>query len=245
MERQLAQLQREARRRKQDERLCGLTPRAQLVCLAIYILSGFDLEVAAAFVYDARKNRKRGLAAEILEADVPSQIRAWFLECSLERLYQLQIPRPDCLQDQSVHEEAIKYISKFCTAAWVADQNYKHGLAPTYDALVQKYHSELGKRECGHIGDRILHSADGQAGFAGRTARAWCNRFCKQFGLARKRLNAGSEVPPAELEEKAGKLFSLGNVFCNKFQSLGWIGPPFLIPLIQFASFYVLAWGSI
>lgn len=207
MERELAQLQREARRCRQDERLCGLTARAQLVCLAIYILSGFDLQVAAAFVHDARKNRKRGLAPEVFEADVPSQIRAWFRECPLERLYQLQIPRPDCLQDESVHEEAVKYISKCSTAAWVADQNYNHGLAPTYDALVQKYHSELGKHDCGHIGDRVLHSADGRAGLAGRAARAWCNRFCKQFALARRRLSAGSEVTAAELEEKAGKVF--------------------------------------
>lgn len=203
MQRQLSQLQRHMRRQSRDEQLCGLTPRAQLVCLAIYILSGFQMEVAEAFVQDARKRRKRILSEGAMTENIPTKIRTWFRECPLERLYQLQVPETECSRDQILHQEAVKYISKFHTAKWIADQNYKHSLAPTYDALVNKYREELAKHGSGHVADRLVLSTDGRVGAAGRTARAWCGRFCAQFAVARKRLAVGSEMPAAEFEEKA------------------------------------------
>lgn len=116
---------------------------------------------------------------------------------------QLQVPETECSRDQILHQEAVKYISKFHTAKWIADQNYKHSLAPTYDALVNKYREELAKHGSGHVADRLVLSTDGRVGAAGRTARAWCGRFCAQFAVARKRLAVGSEMPAAEFEEKA------------------------------------------
>ena len=206
IERRLLQLQREARRQSKDQELCGVTPRSQLVCLAIYILSGFNMAAAEAFIHDARARRKRRLTEEVLAADIPSMVRQWFRDFPLERLYALQQPDEDSIPDQGVHAEASKYIAKFETAAWVADQNYERGVAPTYDALVFKYNEELQKRDLGHLSERLRWSAeggDGRPGVAGRAARAWCGRFCKQFAFSRRRLGVGSEMPPTELEEKA------------------------------------------
>ncbi|CAJ1344334.1 unnamed protein product, partial [Effrenium voratum] len=159
LQRQLSQLQREARRQGKDQQLCGLTSRAQLVCMAVYILSGFHKE--------PRKKRKRRLGDDILAADVPSQISKWFLELPFERLCQLQLPESE--KDKAVHNEAVKYL-------------------------------------LGHLGHQLRTSAegrDGKAGCAGRAARAWCGRFCKQFAFSRKSLRESVQLSADELEEKA------------------------------------------
>ena len=202
MEREPLQLQREARRQAKDEQLCGLTPRAQQVCLAIYILSGFELDAAEAFVHESRKCRKRLLSDEALASDIQQKIQDWFRNFPFERLCELQMPSTDCIKDQLIHQEAVKFVGKWQAAGWIAEQNYKLILAPTYDALVHKYHEVLEKHGCGHMAARLL-SVDGKSGAAGRAARAWCGRFCKQFAFSRKHLGIGSEMPAAELEDKA------------------------------------------
>ena len=213
LQRQLSQLQREARRQGKDQQLCGLTSRAQLVCVAVYILSGFHKEPAEAFLRDARKKRKRRLGDDILAADVPSQISKWFLELPFERLCQLQLPESE--KDKAVHNDAVKYLAKWNTAVWVTRQNYDCGVAPTYDKLVQKYYEELEQRSLGHLGHQLRTSAegrDGKAGCAGRAARAWCGRFCKQFAFSRKSLRESVQLSADELEEKA--TFSFFGCWC-------------------------------
>lgn len=208
VEKQLLHLQREARRQSKDQELCGLTPRSQLVCLAVYILSGFRLDVAEAFVRDSRKCRKRALPEEALSTDIPTKIREWFRDCPLECLYHLQQPPASSEKNKAVHEEAAKYVAKWDTAAWVTQQNYICGVAPTYDALVHKYFQELDKRDLAHLSERLRVSAecgDGKAAVPGRTARAWCGRFCKQFAITRKRLGMSTEMPMAEVEEKVAE----------------------------------------
>ena len=155
VEKQLLHLQREARRQSKDQELCGLTPRSQLVCLAVYILSGFRLDVAEAFVRDSRKCRKRALPEEALSTDIPTKIREWFRDCPLECLYHLQQPPASSEKNKAVHEEAAKYVAKWDTAAWVTQQNYICGVAPTYDALVHKYFQELDKRDLAHLSERL------------------------------------------------------------------------------------------
>ena len=226
VEKQLLHLQREARRQSKDQELCGLTPRSQLVCLAVYILSGFRLDVAEAFVRDSRKCRKRALPEEALSTDIPTKIREWFRDCPLECLYHLQQPPASSEKNKAVHEEAAKYVAKWDTAAWVTQQNYICGVAPTYDALVHKYFQELDKRDLAHLSERLRVSAecgDGKAAVPGRTARAWCGRFCKQFAITRKRLGMSTEMPMAEVEEKVAE--GQGRIWfaLSKFESVRFV----------------------
>ena len=200
LRRRLKNVQRQARRQRQDVELCGLTPRGQLVCLSIYILSGFQANVAAAFLLEARQSRKRSLEPEIQEAKATDNISLWFRETSFEKLCDLQDGK-----DSAIHAEASKFVSKWRTAEWVAQQNYECGLAPTYDRLARKYCAELEACNIGYLAQPLLASAegsDGRNGCAGRTARAWCGRFCRQFAFARKRLVLGGDMPLTELEEK-------------------------------------------
>ena len=138
MERELLQLQREARRQAKDEQLCGLTPRAQQVCLAIYILSGFELDAAEAFVHESRKCWKRLLSDQALASDIQQKIQDWFRNFPFERLCELQMPSTDCIKDQLIHQEAVKFVGKWQAAGWIAEQNYKHSLAPTWSTNTMK-----------------------------------------------------------------------------------------------------------
>ena len=187
LQRQLSQLQREARRQGKDQQLCGLTSRAQLVCVAVYILSGFHKEPAEAFLRDARKKRKRRLGDDILAADVPSQISKWFLELPFERLCQLQLPESE--KDKAVHNDAVKYLAKWNTAVWVTRQNYDCGVAPTYDKLVQKYYEELEQRSLGHLGHQLRTSAEGRDGKSVFAKLDWAlaiNKAATQFLCSRR-----------------------------------------------------------
>ena len=78
------------------------------------------------------------MSAEVLQADVPETIRQWFRELSLECLFDLQDGK-----NVDVQAEAQKFVAKWRTAAWVSQQNYDVGVAPTYDKVARKYHAEL------------------------------------------------------------------------------------------------------
>ena len=69
LQRKLDVFQREQRRQHRDEQLCGLTPRAQRVCIAVYILSSYKIEMAAAFAEHASQCRKRKLAERSVPGD--------------------------------------------------------------------------------------------------------------------------------------------------------------------------------
>ena len=129
------------------------------MCLSIYILSGFQANVAAAFLLEARQSRKRSLEAEIQEAEATDNISLWFRETSFEKLCDLQDGK-----DSSIHAEASKFVSKWRTAEWVAQQNYECGLAPTYDRLARKYCAELEARNMGYLAQPLLASAEGSDG---------------------------------------------------------------------------------
>ena len=217
LERKLANLQRQARKQQLDVELCGLTPRGRLVCLSVSILSGFQLDSAAAYLKDARRSRKRALSAEVLQADVPETIRQWFRELSLECLFDLQDGK-----NVDVQAEAQKFVAKWRTAAWVSQQNYDVGVAPTYDKVARKYHAELDARDLGHLAQRLLHSAEGhqKQSWAGRSARTWCGRFCRQFAIGRRSLALRVNLPLAELEEKASwRSFDILTELLGLFQS--------------------------
>ena len=204
LQRELDVFQREQRRQHRDEQLCGLTPRAQRVCIAVYILSSYKIEMAAAFAEHASQCRKRKLAERSVPGDWPVQIRQWFRELPREVLYKLQ--EPESKQEKSICVEARKFIAKWQTAHWVTEQNYQCGVAPTYASVAEHYHGELDRQDHGHVSERLLtsaHGRDGKAGIAGRHARAWCNRFCKRFALIRGRLATKATISWEELEDKA------------------------------------------
>lgn len=204
LKKQLNALQRELRRQRQDELLCGLTARGQLLCVAIYILSDYNLEIAAAFAQQAQECRKRIVHAQNIPEDWHDQIRAWFRDLPIERLFQLQDGKSD--QDASIQTEAKKFIAKWKTANWVTEQNYNSGIAPTYGSVAEHFSVEMEEEHLHHLAERVLSSAhgrDGKDGVAGRHARAWCNRFCKRFALVRGRLATKAAIPREELEDKA------------------------------------------
>ena len=205
----MANLQRQARKQKLDVELCGLTPRGRLVCLSVCILSGFELDSAAAYLKDSRRSRKRSLSEEVLQADVPETIRQWFRELSLECLFDLQDGK-----HVGVQAEAQKFVAKWRTAAWVSQQNYDVGVAPTYDKVARKYHAELDAQDLGHLAQRLVDSAAGdqKQSWAGRLARAWCGRSAVNLQLVVEAYHCGWMCP---LLNWRRKLLGVHVTFCQ------------------------------
>ena len=155
MRSQLKALQRKARKQRQDEELCGLTKRAQYVCVAVYILSEYSMDMAASFAHFARQSKKKKkVLATGPDVDWPSQIGAWFRELPMERLYDLQSGGSN--QKVSIRAEARNFIAKWRTASWLTDQNYQCGHAPTHGAIAERFHSEMSDQGCSDAAAALL-----------------------------------------------------------------------------------------
>lgn len=161
---QLKALQRKARKQRHDEDLRGLTQRAQHVCVAVYILSDYNMDMAASFARQVRQSRKKTLP-NCPDAEWPGQIGVWFRGLPMERLYDLQSGGSN--QDVSIRAEARNFIAKWRTASWVTDQNYQCGHAPTYGAVAERFHSDAAAALLSSA-----HGRDGKRGVAGRHARS-------------------------------------------------------------------------
>ena len=88
--------------------------------------------------------------------------------------------------------------------------------------MARKYHAELDARDLGHLAQRLLHSAEGhqKQSWAGRSARTWCGRFCRQFAIGRRSLALRVNLLLAELEEKASwRSFDILTELLGLFQS--------------------------
>ena len=209
-----------ARRRKRqqreaaDQQYWGLTRRAMHVALLIFILSEYNLAMAALYAKLARKKRKRDVDTTLMPPEPP--IEDWFVDVPWEEI--------SALEDSAVLvAEARKFMAGFDAVEWVATANFKHGAAPSTSDFLAKYAGS------GQASEALLLSAAGRDGIGkkmGRYSRLWMQRFRKKWNLDHRHLRPQRQLGAGEVHEKARRMlywvlcYEVG-LWCGKARPLG------------------------
>ena len=186
----LKQLYEKRRRAKLRKSSHGLGPRAVHAVLSAYVYSEYNAETAGHLAKQLWKRKAGeeepvwGKAVEDLFLDMSDNVLGSILE-------------PVSELDKKSAARAKAFLAKACLAGWVAQQNFGHGIAPSSAEVEQEYRQILG-----------FHSAvEGDAAMCvheQRRIRLWVQRWGKQFDVGRGKLQFLEEVPPGQLQEKAG-----------------------------------------
>ena len=198
LQRQVRSAARSCRDQKQREANAGLNPRQCLVLLAVYILSGFDVLVAAEFL-----NAKAD--CEAMPKDEQEQfIEELYLRTDMEVLSRLQ--EPVKRSDVSVRREAVSFVARSKANAFVQKMNIEHGVAPTSLSTADQYlrHCErLGEPNLNRqLRDCVEHPRNtGSTGSRQRNLRKWCHRFRRRWSLKYRSLRPLEELPADEISK--------------------------------------------
>ena len=144
LQRQVRSAARSCRDQKQREANAGLNPRQCLVLLAVYILSRFDVLVAAEFL-DAKSD------CQAMPKDELEQfIEELYFRTDMEVLSRLQEPVKRSVV--SVRREAVSFVARSKANAFVQKMNIERGVAPTSLSTADQY-----LRQCERLGEPNLN----------------------------------------------------------------------------------------
>jgi hypothetical protein len=158
--------------------------------LSVYVLSGYDLEPAAACLL-AHGRRRRWPALTTLRAR--TLVEDIFLNADLAEL--VAVGGVCAPNESAAMRAASKVIEEWKLVAWARRQNSERGVAPTTDDVLQR----LVSNRCadGH------HDPQGRGTAADAAARIWATRFrrrwCGRFGS----ITIADEPPAADMRAKA------------------------------------------
>jgi len=187
--RALKQLRQQRNRAKLRDASCGLGPRAVHSVLAAYVHSGYKSDLAGDL---AKKLWKRKIQEE--EPVWPRAVEDMFLQMSDAVLDSILEPVAEL--DQKSVARAKAFIAKADVADWVAEQNFSYGVAPSSWEIEQEFRRNLGCEAASDIEAMVDPSEQ-------RRIRRWVQRWGKEFGVDRGKLEYREDVPPSELQQKA------------------------------------------
>ena len=145
------------------------------MAIAVYVLSGYDSNAAASYVYQYNTS-----------VDAKALVEQWFLESSDDFLAALC--DPGLSDERSVHDAAMRWVSDVRTAQWVSLQNFQTGVAPSSSSMASHHAGLLGRA----------------APSSGKPVRRWACAFRKNWQIRFGKLGSGHEMPLDEVQEKAG-----------------------------------------
>lgn len=192
----IRRLQRKMRRRcgKDDAQEGSLSAKTANLALMVYVFSGHNLDMAAAFV-----------AFRLRYGDD----RVEDARCMFEEVYARE-PTPrivELMNDQCLATRSMRVMTHACTFIvhrqlyeWVCEQNCKRGVAPSR-AQMTRQASSLVPTDC-PLEVQALVRAPLCA--SPRRQRKWLRRFRQLWGARVGSLQALSTLSVSEMQEKAG-----------------------------------------
>ena len=180
--RELAKLERAASRKRCRVDSGYLILRDKMLTVAIYILAGHMAEPAAALAKQPNAKRMRRYpdeAEEDHDADWHSRAQNMYLVASM-----VAVDMPDTPQEHRLCSEAMQWLAKHRSAAYVERQNVVMGVAPPSSSVLEAF-TDAG----GTLPD-----------MSARGRRKLLRRFRENCGSFPTR----QEMPEAELHTKAG-----------------------------------------
>ena len=166
------------RRAEQLVTRAGLTQRQVMVTLAVYILAGYDVLAAGQYAHGHSK-----LAARFSLQDIEQLVEDWFIGMSNADLTAMINPvSPEQLR---LVRDAMRWLAGLRTVGWVADQNFRLGVAPSSDRMA------------------AVHAQ--QAGVPVRASTSiWAVRFRKKWHLRFGKMGWRQSLPEGSCERRQG-----------------------------------------
>ena len=178
-------------RQRQLEKNGGLTVRSVHVCLAVWVLSGYNADIALAYACHAQR---RSQSQPQQAVDIYDLFNAADLD------HVVRVLRGAEPKNASVRSEAARFIAEYQSVDWVKAENYDNGRAPDLAGLVEKY------VECcvalGVEPKQAVHPA-----FGGRHARV--GRRGRRFGVRMRqkwKMTLGSVIPAESISREEVRL---------------------------------------
>ena len=190
-------LQRQLRRRRvTDDGQHGiLSPKTTDLAMMVYVFSGHDLDMAAAF-----------LASKLQCGDD----RLEDMRCMFEGIY-MQQPIPwivELMNDQCVVTRSLRVMTAACIFIvhrrlykWLCDQNCRHGVAPSRAQMIKRALAMVPS-DCPL---EVQASAKAPLRSSPRRQRKWLRRFRQVWGARLGVLKNISPLSVMEMQEKAGQ----------------------------------------
>ena len=167
-----------------------------LVCLLVYILSNYVVELAADFVLG--KGWKNGRVHCTGCDDVIAAVEWGYIRTPLDILLDLEL-EPLKLLSAAAVLAAAKYVLEHRLAAWVETQNRDHGVAPSRHLLVHHALTCVPNMVPREVRSRLLRQISGPV----RKQRKFLASFRRRWGARYGRLRAEDVVGVEERRRKA------------------------------------------
>ena len=152
------------------------------MALAVYVLSGHSSQVAAEYC-----SFHRGVNGN--EHNWHTTVEEWYLQRSMDKL--IGITCPEKPSDLRIAQIAKKRLAERKTAHWVRDENFGPGVAPSSDAMIEKF-VELA-------GPQVAKTVP----LVSRTGRRFCQQLRQTWGIRFGVLKIRDDMPVSTIKAKA------------------------------------------
>ena len=199
VQKRLRTLQQQQRRQEKLETNFGLTDRMVKIIVVVYVFSQYSLPETREVAWQLYQKRM-GSKACANPTDFP--IRDWFIKVTDQTpgLFFESDTKADCL----IRKEATKLLAEVKAAMWVRDENFGKGRVAPAEEVIQEFRKQAAKLGDDTVGAAVHASSMYSNRELRRTARRWCQKFRRRWGITRGALPCLDAPPKPILKEKAG-----------------------------------------
>jgi hypothetical protein len=204
--------QRALHRQEQRDKQGGLSAHHAKVAVAVYILGGYNRDLANVFV------RLKSKCALTQDEDLGQMVRDMFLAMLLESVVRIEVP--ETALDVTIRNAALKFIAEHITSKFIEYANEKKGVAPSSHDAAAEYMRQcdiLGMQTSSSSLRKALDNSYVDPRTSKRRVRKWSQEFRGSWGLGFGALRSRNPLPQEDIMEKAGSFLLLdGDDFCNR-----------------------------
>ena len=152
------------------------------MALAVYVLSGHSSQAAAEYCI-----LHKGINGN--EHNWHTSVEEWYLQCSLDKLVAIECPEKS--SDLRTAQIAQKWLAERKTAHWVRDESFGPGVAPSSDAMIEKFVELAGLQVAKTVP------------LVARTGRRFCQQLRRKWGIRNGVLKIRDDMPVSTIKAKA------------------------------------------
>ena len=161
---------RQCSKRRSIRRASSLTPAAERLVMAVYVLSNYNSSIAGKLLLSYGKTHLADASLQEAERAVENMFMSFPDDVAQTLSY------PEDAAHARTATAAKRYIAEHGVASWVEKQNVQHGVAPGSLSARRQYEEQLRS------------SNVTSASLGARAARRWVQRWRRRWGIRRGKI---------------------------------------------------------